>query len=63
MERAYPYMTHNLLRRDMTPIVVPDQAYDESLCSEWWNPHGVARVGSAPAPVQEPKPRKKRESR
>lgn len=55
MERTYPYMTRNLVRPDMSPVLVPDEAYDRALCDEWWNPYGVPRAGSAP-PVSEPEP-------
>lgn len=55
MERVYPYITRNLVRPDMSPIEVPNEAYDRALCSEWWNPYGVSRVDSAPSePASEP---------
>lgn len=62
---GYPYVTHNLVRPDMTPFSVPDQAYDEALCDEWWNPNGVVRRGGKkqepePAPVEVEKPRRGR---
>jgi len=58
MERVYPYLSHNLVRLDMTPIVVPDSAYDMALDSEWSNPYGVPRVDK-PAPSGEEKPKSK----
>lgn len=57
-ERTYPYLTRNLVRPDMTPVLVPNEAYDMALCTEWWNPYGVSRVGSAP--TEEPKPRRRK---
>lgn len=48
MERIYPYLSRNLVRPDMAPIVVPDEAYDCALDDEWSNLYGVKRGGSAP---------------
>lgn len=57
MERIYPYLTHNLVRPDMAPIVVPDEAFDRALDAEWFNRYGVDRGGSAPTePVEKRKP-------
>jgi hypothetical protein len=53
VERAYPYLTHNLVRPDMTPVLVPDEAYDRALCGEWSNPYGVVRQGG-PVSVKTP---------
>lgn len=45
MKPGYPYLAHNLVRPDMTPIPVPDEKYDRALCAEWSNPNGVERGG------------------
>lgn len=46
MERVYPFLSHNLKRSHMTPILVPNEEYDRCLDSEWSNPNGVERVDS-----------------
>lgn len=58
----YPYLAHNLVRPQMSPIPVPNEAYDRALCVEWSNPYGVPRVGTVDeiAPVEAPKPQRGR---
>ena len=63
MDRVYPYLATNLVRPDMSPIPVPNEAYDRALDGEWSNPYGVVRVDSKPAPVAEETKRRGRPRR
>ena len=57
----YPYLSHNLVNPELSPLLVRDKAHDMTLADEWENLFNVERGGGGD-PVKRKPGRPKKEA-